>query len=296
MRLLASIPSPSSGEIELGPLTLHAYGFMLLLGITAAVLLTGYRWTRRGGDWDLVLRASMWGVVGGIIGARLYHVITSWSEVDVPKWQGVFEIWEGGLGIWGAVIGGAIAAAIVVHRSGESVWAFFDAGAPGVLLAQAIGRWGNWFNQELFGKPTDLPWGLEIDTINASAAGFLGENVFHPLFLYESIWCLVGVGVLLLVDRRFTIKPPGIFCLYVAWYTAGRLGFEFLRVDHAHELFGIRLNAFVAAALLILSIVGFVWSQRRSGEPRRPRRRKKDPAPKPQRTMAIPKGRVRPRG
>ncbi len=296
MRLLASIPSPSSGEIEIGPLTLHAYGFMLLLGITAAVILTGIRWTRRGGDWDLVLRAAMWGVVGGIIGARLYHVITSWSEVDVPKWQGVFEIWEGGLGIWGAVAGGAIAAAIVVHRSGESVWAFFDAGAPGVLLAQAIGRWGNWFNQELFGKPTDLPWGLEIDTINASQAGFLGDNLFHPLFLYESIWCLVGVGVLLLVDRRFTIKPPGIFCLYVAWYTAGRLGFEFLRVDHAHELFGIRLNAFVAATLLILSIVGLIWSQRRSGEPKHPRRRKKDTAPKPQRTMAIPKGRVRPRG
>ncbi len=294
MRLLASIPSPSNGEIELGPLTLHAYGFMLLLGITAAVLLTGYRWTRRGGDWDLVLRAAMWGVVGGIIGARLYHVVTSWSEVDVPKWQGVFEIWEGGLGIWGAVAGGAIAAAIVVHRSGESVWAFFDAGAPGVLLAQAIGRWGNWFNQELFGKPTDLPWGLEISTLKATQAGFLGTDLFHPLFLYESLWCLLGVGVLLLVDRRFTIKAPGIFCLYVAWYTAGRLGFEFLRVDPAHEFFGIRLNAFVAAIMLVLAIVGFVWSQRRSGQSR-PRRRKTDPAPKPQRTMAIPKGRVRPR-
>ena len=183
-----------------------------------------------------------------------------------PKWQGVFEIWEGGLGIWGGIAGGAIAAAIVVRRSGESVWAFFDAGAPGVLLAQAIGRWGNYFNQELFGKPTDLPWGLEIDTINASRPAY-SARTFHPLFLYESIWCLLGVGVLLLVDRRFTIKPPGIFCLYVAWYTAGRLCFEFLRVDHAHELFGIRLNAYVAAALLILSIVGFVWSQRRTGEP-----------------------------
>jgi prolipoprotein diacylglyceryl transferase len=294
VRLLASIPSPSNGEIELGPLTLHAYGFMLLLGITAAVLLTGYRWTRRGGDWDLILRAAMWGVVGGIIGARLYHVVTSWNEIDVPKWQGVFEIWEGGLGIWGAIAGGAIAAAIVVHRSGESVWAFFDAGAPGVLLAQAIGRWGNWFNQELFGKPTDLPWGLEISTLKATQAGYLGTDLFHPLFLYESLWCLLGVGVLLLVDRRFTIKAPGIFCLYVAWYTAGRLGFEFLRVDPAHEFFGIRLNAFVAAIMLVLGIVGFVWSQRRSGQGR-PRRRKTDPAPKPQRAMAIPKGRVRPR-
>ena len=134
-----------------------------------------------------------------------------------------------------------------------------------MLLAQAIGRWGNWFNQELFGKPTDLPWGLEIDTINRPRAATSARTMFHPLFLYESIWCLVGVGVLLLVDRRFTIKPPGIFCLYVAWYTAGRVGFEFLRVDQAHELLGIRLNAFVAVVLLILSIVGFIWSQRRTG-------------------------------
>jgi prolipoprotein diacylglyceryl transferase len=294
--LLASIPSPSSGELVVGPLTLHAYGFMLLLGITAAVLLTGVRWTRRGGDWDLVLRASMWGVVGGIIGARLYHVVTSWSEIADPKWKGVFEIWNGGLGIWGAVFGGAIAAAIVVHRSGESVWAFFDAGAPGVLLAQAIGRWGNWFNQELFGKPTDLPWGLEIDTLKATAVGYLGTDTFHPLFLYESLWCLLGVGVLLLVDRRFDIKPPGIFCLYVAWYTLGRVFFEQLRVDPAHEYFGLRLNSYVAAALFVLALIGFVWSQRRGGE-RKPRRRKRDkPTPrKPLKTMAIPKGRVRPR-
>jgi len=293
MALLASIPSPSSGELAVGPLTLHAYGFMLLLGICAAVVLTGIRWTRRGGDWDLVLRAAMWSVVGGIIGARLYHVATSWSEIGDPKWKGVFEIWNGGLGIWGAVFGGALAVAIVVHRSEESVWAFFDAAAPGVLLAQAIGRWGNWFNQELFGKPTNLPWGLEIDTEKASLAGFLGSNTFHPLFLYESLWCLLGVAVLLLVDRRFDIRPPGIFWLYVAWYTLGRVFFEQLRVDEAHEIFGLRLNSYVAAALFLIAVFGFVRSQRTKGY--RPRGPRKKPPPKPTRTMAIPKGRVRPR-
>jgi prolipoprotein diacylglyceryl transferase len=291
--LLPSIPSPSSGVLEVGPLTLHAYGFMLLLGIAAAVVLSGIRWTRRGGDWDLVLRASMWAVIGGIIGARLYHVVTSWDTIGDPKWQGVFEVWEGGLGVWGGILGGAIAAAIVVHRAGESVYAFMDAGAPGVLLAQAIGRWGNYFNQELFGKPTDLPWGLEISTTNAANAGYLGDTTFHPLFLYESLWCLLGVGVLLLVDRRWTIKAPGIFCLYVAWYTFGRTWFEQLRVDEAHELFGLRLNTYVSVALFVLAVIGFFWSQRRTGEPRERRRRKSQPPPKPKKTMAIPKGRVR---
>jgi prolipoprotein diacylglyceryl transferase len=289
---LASIPSPSSGVLEVGPLTLHAYGFMLLLGIAAAVVLSGIRWTRRGGDWDLVLRASMWAVIGGIVGARLYHVVTSWETIATPKWQGIFEVWEGGLGVWGGIFGGAIAAAIVVRRSGESVWAFFDAGAPGVLLAQAIGRWGNYFNQELFGKPTDLPWGLEISTPNAAQAGYLGEDTFHPLFLYESLWCLAGVGMLLLVDRRFRIRPPGIFCLYVAWYTFGRTFFEQLRVDEAHELFGLRLNTYVSVAVFVLAVVGFVWSQRRGGE-RGARRKRSRPAPKPAKKMAIPKGRVR---
>ena len=132
---------------------------MLLLGILAATWLTGVRWTRRGGDWDLVFRVAMWGVAGGIVGARLYHVVTSWSEVPDPKWQGVFEIWKGGLGIWGAIAGGVIAGAIVVRRSGNSIYRFMDVAAPGILLAQAIGRWGNYFNQELFGKPTDASLG-----------------------------------------------------------------------------------------------------------------------------------------
>jgi prolipoprotein diacylglyceryl transferase len=287
--LLASIPSPSSGEVHVGGLALHAYGVMLLLGILAAVWLTGRRWTRRGGDWDLVFRVAMWGVAGGVVGARLYHVVTSWSEVPDPKWQGVFEIWKGGLGIWGGIAGGVIAGAIVVRRSANSVLAFMDAVAPGLLLAEAIGRWGNYFNQELFGKPTDLPWGLEIDVQNRPER-YVSDPTFHPMFLYESLWCLLGVAVLLLIDRRFRIRPPGLFALYVAWYTSFRSFEETLRVDPSHEYFGLRLNFYVSVTLFVLSVLVFIWSQRRGEEPRRPR---KAPAVPEGPAMALPKGRVR---
>ncbi len=287
----ASIPSPASGELELGPLTLHAYGLMLLLAILAATALTGVLWTRRGGDWDLVFRTAMWGVVGGILGARLYHVLTSWEEVPDPKWQGVFQIWEGGLGIWGGIAGGVLAGALVIRRSRESVFAFMDAAAPGLLLAQAIGRWGNWFNQELFGTPTDLPWALEIDRANRPDA-YADSETFHPLFLYESLWNLLGVAVLLLVRSRLRLKPPGLFALYVAWYTSARFFLEFLRTDDAHELFGMRLNSYVSLALFAAALAALVWSQRREEGPSRTRPRE---APAPVRKMAVPKGRVRPR-
>jgi prolipoprotein diacylglyceryl transferase len=292
VRLLASIPSPSSGEVHVGPVALHAYGVMLLLGILGAVWLTGRRWTRRGGDWDLVFRVAMWGVAGGVIGARLYHVVTSWSEVPDPKWQGVFEIWRGGLGIWGGILGGVLAGAIVVHRSGNSIYRFMDAVAPGLLLAQAIGRWGNYFNQELFGKPTNLPWGLEIDVQNRPQQ-YVSSTTFHPMFLYESLWCLLGVGVLLLVDRRFRIRPPGLFALYVAWYTAFRTYEETLRIDPSHEYYGQRLNFWVSIGVFILAVIAFVWGQRRSDEPRRPHR---EPVAPKGPTMTVPKGRVRRQG
>jgi prolipoprotein diacylglyceryl transferase len=290
--LLASIPSPSSGEVHVGGVALHAYGVMLLLGILAAVWLTGLRWTRRGGDWDLVFRVAMWGVAGGVVGARLYHVVTSWSEVPDPKWQGVFEIWRGGLGIWGGILGGVLAGAIVVKRSGNSVYRFMDAVAPGLLLAQAIGRWGNYFNQELFGKPTDLPWGLEIDVQNRPQQ-YISDTTFHPMFLYESLWCLLGVGILLLVDRRFRIRPPGLFALYVMWYTAFRTFEETLRIDPSHEYFGQRLNFWVSIGVFVLALVAFVWAQRRSDEPGRPPGERVVPAGP---TMAVPKGRVRRQG
>jgi prolipoprotein diacylglyceryl transferase len=297
--LISSIPSPSSGEIELGPVQVHAYGLMLLLGIIAATWLTGRRWTGRWAFWrdprgDLVFRCAMWGVLGGIIGARIYHVITSWSTVDEEWWE-PFAVWEGGLGIWGGIAGGVLVGAWVVKRSGESVFAFMDAVAPGLLLAQAIGRWGNYFNQELFGEPTDLPWGLEIDLANRPLEyqdpAVFADTTFHPTFLYESLWNLLGVGVLLLIERQFRVKPPGLFCLYVVWYCVGRFGMELLRIDEAHEFLGLRLNAWVSIGVFALALVAFVWSQRReeSGRPRR-----SEPPPPPEGpTMAIPKGRVR---
>jgi prolipoprotein diacylglyceryl transferase len=288
--VLASIPSPSSGDIEVGPVELHAYGLMLLLGILAAVWLTGIRWTRRGGDWDLVLRVAMWGVAGGIVGARAYHVVTSWSEVP-DEWWGPFAVWRGGLGVWGGIAGGVLAGSIVIRRSGNSVFEFMNAVAPGLLLAQAIGRWGNYFNQELFGEPTNRPWGLEIDPARRPPQ-FADSETFHPTFLYEFGWNLLGVIVLLVVDRRFRIKPPGLFALYVAWYTFGRMFEELIRIDPSHEYFGFRLNFYVSAILFVLAVLWFIWAQRRDigDEPARPRPRPIPEGPK----MTVPKKRIRP--
>ena len=160
-----SIPSPDTSTLELGPLpALHVYGLMLLLAISACIVLTGIRWTRQGGDWDLVFRVAVWGVVAGIVGARLYYVLTRPETDELPdEWWGAFAVWEGGLGVWGGILFGTLAGAFVVRRAGESILRFMDAVAPGLLLAQAIGRWGNWWNKELFGKPTDLPWGIKIN-------------------------------------------------------------------------------------------------------------------------------------
>ena len=289
--ILASIPSPHTGTIDLGPLTIHMYGLMLLLAIAACIWLTGIRWVRRGGDWDLVLRVAVWGVAFGIVGARAYHDITSWSEVSKPKWKGIFAVWEGGLGVWGGILLGCIAGAVVVWRSGARVRDFMDAVAPGLLLAQGIGRWGNWFNQELYGKPTDLPWGLKID-FDHRVSNYTQYSTFHPTFLYEFVYDLSLVGVLLLVDRFFRIRRPGLFALYVSVYTAGRFFEELLRIDPAHEIGPLRLNAWVSLVLFVLSTGFFVWWQfihtRRRDEPRRAR-----PTPVKGPAMAVPKSRVR---
>jgi prolipoprotein diacylglyceryl transferase len=291
---LGALPSPSSGDIDVGPFQIHAYGLMLLLGIVAAAWITGRRWTGRWAFWadprgDLVFRVAMWGVLAGIVGARLYHVITSWSTVDDEWWE-PFAVWQGGLGIWGGIAAGVLVGAWVVHRSGESVYAFMDAVAPGLLAAQAIGRWGNYFNQELFGKPSDLPWAVEISVDNRPA-DYVTDATFHPTFLYESIWCVLGIGFLLLVERRFRPKHPGIFFLYVAWYCVGRFVMELLRIDEAHEFAGLRLNAWVSIVVFLLAVAAFVWSQRRDETLRRPAGG--PPAPPKGPTMTVPKGRVR---
>jgi prolipoprotein diacylglyceryl transferase len=266
--VLGSIPSPHTGTVDLGPFVLHMYGLMLLLAIAACVGLTGIRYVRRGGDWDLVLQVAVWGVAFGIVGARLYHDVTSWSEVPDPKWKGVFEVWKGGLGVWGGILFGSIAGAVVVKRAGRSVTEFMDVAAPGLLLAQGIGRLGNWWNQELYGRPTDRPWGLEID-VQHRVPGYEGHSTFHPTFLYELIYDLSLVGVLLLIDWRFRIRPPALFALYVSFYTFGRFFEELLRIDPAHELAGLRLNAWVSLVLFVCSTVFFVWWQFFRGRPSR---------------------------
>ena len=289
--LLASIPSPSSGTLDVGPLTIHMYGLMLLAGIAACIGVTGLRWTARGGDWDLIFRVAVWGVGFGIVGARLYHVVTSWDELP-DEWWGPLAVWEGGLGIWGGIAAGVLAGSVIARRSGVSVAALLDAAAPGLLVAQAIGRVGNWWNQELFGEPTDRPWGLEIEPARRPDE-YVFESTFHPTFLYEGLWNLGAAALLLVLDRFYRFKPPALFALYVALYSAFRFYLETLRVDPSKELAGMRVNAWVALILFVVAAAFFVWWQfLRRG---RPRRRIGERKPEPPPAMAVPRGRVRSR-
>jgi prolipoprotein diacylglyceryl transferase len=290
--ILASIPSPPKGVFEVGPLTIHMYGVMLLLAIGACLWLTGSRWVRWGGDWDLVFRVTIWGVIAGIVGARLYHDLTSWNEDSAihDHWYGPFAVWKGGLGIWGAIPAGVLVGAWIVRRSGSSVALFMDAVAPGLLLAQAIGRIGNYWNQELYGKHTDLPWALEIHGKGAA-------NLYHPTFLYEFLWDGLGVLLLLWVDRRFKLRRPALFMLYVAYYTLFRIYEETLRIDPSAHIGGQRLNFWVAIGVFVASVTCFIWwqfvrtpSEGKPGKPRKPPKKREVPkGPK----MAVPRGRVR---
>ena len=221
---LASIPAPSVRDLELGPLDIRLYALCILAGVVVATWLTMRRWKEQGGDPDLVLEVALWSVLFGLIGARLYHVITSSEEIG-DEWYSPIAIWEGGLGIWGGVALGVAAGAYVTHRRGASVLAMMDAAAPGILIAQGIGRLGNYFNQELFGGPTDLPWGLEVDPDRRPDA-YPDNPTFHPTFLYEMLWNFAGAALIIWAGRRFRIRPPGVFCLYVAVYSLGRLFWE----------------------------------------------------------------------
>ncbi|MFI6086589.1 prolipoprotein diacylglyceryl transferase [Streptomyces sp. NPDC051218] len=258
---LAFIPSPSRGVVELGPIPLRGYAFCIIIGVFVAVWLGNKRWIARGGRPGTVADISVWAVPFGLVGGRLYHVITDYQLYfsDGRDWVDAFKIWEGGLGIWGAIAFGAVGAWIGCRRRGIPLPAWADALAPGIAFAQAIGRWGNWFNQELYGKATDLPWALKI----TSAEDGRVPGTYHPTFLYESLWC-IGVGFLVIwADRRFKLGHGRAFALYVASYCAGRGWIEYMRVDDAHHVLGLRLNVWTAIAVFVLAVVYFVLSAKK---------------------------------
>lgn len=257
--LPAAIPSPSQGVWYLGPVPIRAYALAILLGIVVALWMTARRFTERGGDADTVLEIGFWAVPFGILGGRIYHVLSSPDAYFGPEGNPakVIAVWEGGLGIWGAIALGAVGAWIGCRRSGVRFTTFADSAAPGWLVAQAIGRLGNWFNQELFGAETTLPWGLRIDPEHLPP-GYEPGTLFHPTFLYEMIWCLVGSAVLLWADRRFRLGHGRVFWLSVVIYTSGRLWIEMLRIDPAETVGGLRLNVWTAIIVGLGALVAFV--------------------------------------
>ncbi len=262
MSLLASIPSPADSGVHLGPLFFHAYGIAYVFAVAAAIWISRWGWQRKGGDPDLAYEVAMWGFPAGLVGGRIYFDITTPSQVP-DHWWGVFAIWQGGLGIWGGIAGGAAVGLWVAGRrlGRADLRRFMDVVAPGLLAAQAIGRIGNYFNQELFGKPTSLPWGLEISPEHRPP-GYLRYSTFQPTFLYEMIWNLSLAGVLVWLAQTRRVRAPGCFALYVAGYSAFRMFEETLRIDYSNHILGLRLNFFVAMALCLLALAWFVAIQR----------------------------------
>jgi prolipoprotein diacylglyceryl transferase len=259
--LFASIPSPASSGFHLGPFEVHVYGLMYVVALVLAVLITVRRWEAAGGSRELVYDVAMWGFPAGLVGGRLYFLATSWSEVP-PHWWGPFAVWDGGLGIWGGIALGSAVGLWRLLRAGVSPGPFMDAAAPALLVGQAVGRIGNYFNQELFGGPTNLPWGLQISPAHRPA-GYESFATFHPTFLYELTWNLGLAAFLVWLGHHRRIRPPGLFALYVTGYSAFRIFEESLRVDPAHYIFGQRLNFYVACALTVVGAVWFVAIQRR---------------------------------
>ena len=261
--MLASLPSPPTNGIAFGPFDIRFYGLCYIAAVVAAVIIAGRRWAAQGGDARVAEDLALWGFPAGLIGGRLYFVVTSWNEVP-DEWWGVFAIWKGGLGLPGGIAAGVLVGVWRARRLGLDVPRFLDAAAPGILVAQAIGRLGNWFNQELYGRPTDLPWGLEIER-EFRPERFADVATFHPVFLYEILWDLGLAAVLVWLGHHSRIRPPGLFALYVAGYAAFRIFIETLRVDPAKELLGLRLNFWVMAVVLLAALVWFARTQRGSG-------------------------------
>jgi prolipoprotein diacylglyceryl transferase len=252
--VVASIPSPSSGALVIGPLSIHAYGLMIALGVIAAVWLTGRRLEASGaGTREDASAMAVWAVTAGVIGARLYHVVTDWSSFQHDLGR-IPQIWRGGLGIPGGILFGTLGAMYAFRRRGIPAAVGLSAAAPALPLAQAIGRWGNWWNQELFGKPTTLPWALRIDNDKIPAPYQFGTT-FHPTFLYESLWCLGLCFVLLWIDRRWRPAPGQLFAMYVLGYGIGRFWVEGMRIDEADHVAGLRFNQWVALTMIVAGAV-----------------------------------------
>ena len=260
-----SLPSPSQGVWHLGPFPLRAYALCIIAGILAAVWLADRRWKRRGGQPGVISDIALWAVPFGVIGGRLYHVITDpelYFGAGRDPWAALY-VWQGGLGIWGAITSGALGAWIAARRNGVPFGDIAGVFAPAIPLAQAIGRWGNWFNQELFGKPTDLPWALQIAS-DRRPDGFEGTATFHPTFLYESLWNLVVVGLVLWVEARFKITGGRLFAVYVMGYTAGRVWIEYLRIDTVNHVLGLRLNVWTSVIVFAAAAAYFAIAGRRA--------------------------------
>ena len=255
----ASIPSPSQSLLEIGPITIHYYALCIIAGVIAAIAIGNKRFVSAGGAHGVVSDVAIIAVPAGIIGGRIYHVLTS-PEIYFSShsdWREAFYIWKGGLGIWGAISLGFVGALIAYRRHPRRNLSFAflaDALAPGLLVAQAIGRWGNWFNKELFGGPIDAPWALEIPS-RYRPLGYSSTETFHPVFLYESIWCAAVAIALIYISRVRTLAPGSIFALYVAMYSMGRGFIEVIRIDDAHLILGMRLNVWTSAILFSASLL-----------------------------------------
>ena len=260
MQTLLFIPSPSTSVWDIVGFPLRAYALCIIAGIIVAMIIANRRWRARGGSSDTLELVVAVAVPFGIVGARLYHVITDYQLYFGPGRDPLdaLKIWQGGLGVWGAIAFGVLGAWLVARRKQVRFAALLDAVAPGLLVAQAIGRLGNWFNQELFGRPTTLPWGLEIEP-RYRPAGYEQFATFHPTFLYEMLWCLAGAVVLVVLDRRFRLGHGKVFALYVLIYTAGRFWIEALRIDTVNEIGGFRLNNYTSLILFLAALIWFIW-------------------------------------
>ena len=263
--MLMSIPSPSSGSLDLGPITLRMYGFMIALGVIAAVWLMGKRFVSKGINPDHASGLAMWIVPAGIIGARVYHVITDWKRFE-GNWDEAVQIWRGGLGILGGVIFGLVAAFFYCRKHDLDIKEVMDGVAPALALAQCIGRWGNYFNQELFGRPTNLPWGLQIDQ-RKRPIEYVAEETFHPTFLYESLWNALVVLFLIKLGKSEKLHSGLLMAVYFISYSIGRLWIEALRIDEASKLLGLRINIWVFTVVLIASAAILFVGSRKNIDP-----------------------------